>query len=88
MKKLRKVILPVAIVLIGAGAAFATNAAKSASVSEDGYFLDSSSGKCIKKGVCSSIEGNTCMWVDEFNEPHNLSRKGETTCLVHLAKLP
>jgi hypothetical protein len=88
MKKLRKFLLPVAIVLIGAGAALATNVAKSTGTSEEGYFIDSSSGICISRGVCSSIPGNTCMWADSTGTPHNLSRLSGTYCTVHLAKLP
>jgi hypothetical protein len=88
MKKLRKVILPAAIILIGAGAAFATNAAKTSGMSEDGYYFDSSSRTCINPGQCSSVEGNTCIWEDASGTTHNLCRLGETGCYVQLAKLP
>jgi hypothetical protein len=87
MKKLRKALLPVAIILIGAGAAFATNAAKSTSTSEPGYYFDSSQGKCISPGMCSSTPGNTCTWTSG-GVTHNLcSRLSETSCTLQLSKL-
>jgi hypothetical protein len=88
MKKLRKVLLPAAIILIGAGAAFATNAAKTSDMSEDGYYFDNSSRTCITPDKCSSIEGNTCTWEDASGTVHNLCRLDETDCYVQLAKLP
>jgi hypothetical protein len=88
MKKLRILLLPAALILIGAGAAFATNVAKSSSNTADGYFLDSSTGQCVKRGVCSNIPGNTCMWDDGSGTLRNLSKLSGTSCSVHLAKLP
>jgi|WetSurMetagenome_2_1015567.scaffolds.fasta_scaffold15573_2 hypothetical protein len=89
MKKLRKVLLPVAIILIGAGAAFATNAVKSTDEPVDGYYFDNTSKKCITPKQCDNVEGNTCTWVDASGSIHNLCRRtSETMCTVRLAKLP
>jgi hypothetical protein len=83
MKKLRIVLLPAALILIGAAAAFATNAVKSSDDPVDGYYFDTSSGECISPMQCSNIEGNTCTWED-----HNLCRLNGTQCSVKLSKLP
>jgi hypothetical protein len=87
MKKLRNVILSAAIVLIGAGAAFATNATKSAATSEEGYYFDSTSKECVTPGRCSSSIGTTCTWT-AGGVTHNLCRLSDTNCTMQLAKLP
>ena len=87
MKKLKNVLLPAAIILIGAGAAFATNAAKKLQSTVDGYYLDSSSGNCIRTSEkCSPIPGNTCTWVDDFGSIHNLRMLDDTSCPVQLSR--
>jgi len=87
MKKFKQALLPAVIVLLGIGAAFATNAAQSSdSSSEPGYFFDSSSGQCIEKAMCSSTPGNTCTWKDASNVTHNLRRLSGTSCPIQLSK--
>lgn len=77
MKKLKQFILPAVIVLLGAGAAFATNAAK---VNDNdlvrGYYIDSSTGQCIKtdKG-CVRVGINACTW-----SSHDLYELSGTNC--------
>lgn len=87
MKKLKSIILPAAIVLLGVGAAVAGNKANSSSASEPGYYFDSSLGQCVSAGVdCSTIPGAACTWKDANNITHNLSRSGETMCGAPLYK--
>ena len=86
MKRPKSVFLPAVIVLVGIGAAFATNAVKATQTSESGYYFDSSSEQCIAKAMCSSTPGNTCTWTDASNVTHNLSRLSGTDCTVQLSK--
>lgn len=83
MKRLKNLLLPVAVVLIGAGAAFATNAAKDAgSPMVPGYLFESSSGQCVQKRSDCSPTGNVfCTWTDANNNSHILSERiNGTTC--------
>jgi len=86
MKSSKSFFLPAVVVLVGIGAAFATHGAKASQLSETGYYFDSSSEVCIPKAMCSSTPGNTCIWTDASNVPHNLSRLSGTDCPVQLAK--
>lgn len=88
MKKVKSLILPAAIVLLGVGAAIAGNSAKSLDASVPGYYFDSSQGKCISVGVqCSTTSGQACTWTDANEISHNLSREGATMCGDPLYKL-
>jgi len=83
MKKLRIVLLPAALILIGAGAAFATNAAKnSGNTIVPGYMKDSSTGLCVQeRSDCSTSGTKLCTWKDASGVSHTLSEKiNETTC--------
>lgn len=64
MKKVRNFILPVAVLLIGAGAAFATNSSKDAELLlEKGFRYDSVTKKCIATNVdCSHLPNPVCTW--------------------------
>jgi hypothetical protein len=82
MKKLRNVILSVAVILIGTVAAFATNAAKS---TDDepvaGYYFDESAVtiKCIQtEKLCSPTGNNACTWTDNQGT-HSLYRMVNNT---------
>ncbi len=88
MKKLKNVLLPAVIVLMGAGAAFATNGAKSTiDATESGSYINSSN-VCVESNYkCSSTPGTTCMWEDESGTSHKLFRNG-TNCTVQLARVP
>lgn len=83
MKKLKNVLLSAAIILIAAGAAFATNASKdSEGTSVKGYWYDAVKEKCTDVGVqCSTTPGAICTWKDSLNVSHNLhSFIDETEC--------
>ena len=66
MKKFKKFILPAVVVLMGAGAAFATNAAKDSNASIKMSYLDSSTNKCveIENADCTPDLGVICTWTD------------------------
>ncbi len=77
MKKFKQLLVPAVIILMGAGAAFATNAAKDSDSSlEDAYYFDNATSQCIKveNVQCTSIHGEVCTWTDNNKETHNLSR--------------
>lgn len=83
MKKLRNVLLSAAIVLIGAGAAFATNAAKNSQSTETGYYIDGLTGECKDSPVQCSVSGTSlCTWNDG-STIHTLYRNG-TECTVQM----
>lgn len=82
MKKLRIVLLPAALILIGAGAAFATNATKA--TDDDpvpGYLYDNSTGLCVQKRDDCSRSGITfCTWKDANKISHILTGMSATSC--------
>jgi hypothetical protein len=87
MKKLRIVLLTVAVILIAAGAAFATNSSKDAvGQSEPGYYFDSSTNRCVETDDrCSPTGYQYCTWSE--NPDIQLYRKTSTTvCNVVLYK--
>lgn len=91
MKILKQFIFPVAIVLMGAGAAFATNIAKqSESMLEIGYYKDAMStnpNECKASPVSCEISGGpVCSWTDPAtNRTHTLKRYvNETSCELTL----
>lgn len=92
MKILKQFIFPVAIVLMGAGAAFATNLAKqSESTLEIGYYKDPLSAnpnQCKDSPVSCEISGGpVCSWTDANNTTHTLKRYvNETTCEMTLRR--
>jgi hypothetical protein len=75
MKNLRKIALPVAILLLGAGSAYATTALKSGNAEMQGYRFDPSAPageKCIlTEKRCSDVVGEVCTWNDAAGT-HNL----------------
>jgi hypothetical protein len=83
MRKFKSLYLPAAIVLMGVGAAFASNNAKSSDdASEKGYYIDSSSGQCVESPkTCSTESGNICTWTDPATSTsHNLRQLDGTSC--------
>ncbi|MEA5046862.1 MAG: DUF6520 family protein [Petrimonas sp.] len=86
MKKFKQFILPAVIVLMGAGAAFATNAAKvSDSDLVRGYYFDSSSSQCIESNKdCNPVGIEACTWTDSQGSSHTLSRLNGTICVQML----
>ena len=76
MKKLRIVLLSAAVILIGAGAAFATRTAGSSGNTE---YLDPQTGECKDSPQQCSVSGTTiCTWNDG-SMTHNLYLRG-TNC--------
>lgn len=82
MKKLRNVLLSAAIVLIGAGAAFATNATKnSKSTTVHGYYFNSTTGRCVDTNTpCSPSGSIVCTWKDAQGTHSLYNMINETTC--------
>jgi hypothetical protein len=64
MKKIRNLILPVAVLMIGAGAAFATSSQPTAdSLVEFGYHYDSNIKRCVVTNVeCAITNKPACTW--------------------------
>ncbi len=86
MKNLKSFILPAATILIGAGAALATNVAKNSDNGlQSGFYIDSSTGDCRQSPeTCTSIPGDLCTW-DDGSTIHSLFEDG-TECTVSLYK--
>ena len=83
MKKFKQFLVPAVIILMGAGAAFATNAAKdSDSDLVTGYYTHSSTGsQCIAaEKKCSRSGTNICTWND-ITGSHQLFELSETGCV-------
>lgn len=82
---MKKLILPAAVILMGAGAAFATKVTTSNRAFVTAYRIDAVSGQCIDaKQACSKTPGETCLWsVDNSTPLHELS---ETMCGEELFK--
>ena len=82
MKKFKNVLLPAVIILLGAGAAFATNAAKNSQANVPGYYFDDSQDKCVKKRSDCSLTGSVvCTWMDADGTSHDLAlRISDTSC--------
>ncbi|PWN64143.1 DUF6520 family protein [Chryseobacterium viscerum] len=71
---MKKFIFPAAVILMGAGAAFATKVTTSKSVLVDAYRIETSSGRCIKvqQQQCSPTGSETCTWsVDNVTPLHD-----------------
>lgn len=85
MKNLKTFFLPVTIIMMGVGAAFATNAAKNSQTTVDGYYFDNTSGQCVNKHIeCSTDFGTACTWKDANNIDHNLRMLNGTSCPMQL----
>ncbi|MBS0027216.1 DUF6520 family protein [Chitinophaga sp. 22321] len=63
---MKKLILPAALVLMGAGAAFATKMNSGKRVIVDGYRIDAVSGQCVDaEQKCSTNLGLPCTWSED-----------------------
>ncbi len=71
-----------AIILIAAGAAFATNIAKSADDDPvPGYLFDEVLVSCDdKRSDCSTTGSDLCTWLDNNRNPHTLYLLMNGTC--------
>lgn len=83
MKKFKSFLLLAVIVMAGAVAAFATNAAKNSDdESFRGYYYDASAPvvKCIETDVqCTSTPGQVCTWKDDNDVTHELRKISSNT---------
>lgn len=89
MKKLKNVLLSVAIILIAAGAAFATNTAKNTDddLKLGYYYVESPVPQCIGTNVvCTTQAGDVCTWKDALGNTHELREFGSTQCGAVLYK--
>jgi len=83
MRRLKSLYLPAAIVLMGVGAAVATNNAKSSdNALKTGHYIDSSSGQCVESPkTCSTESGTICTWTDPAtNTNYSLRQLDGTSC--------
>lgn len=86
MKFLKQIIFPALLLLVGVGAAFATNTANDAeNLAETGYYYSPSATtiKCISTPMTCEVSGGpVCTWKDPAtNITHNLQRKvNNTSC--------
>lgn len=87
MKKNKKFILPVAVLLIGAGGALATSTKTTAeSLVENGYHYDSLNKECIMTTQnCTDLPGPACTW--GIGGPVLYRFSNPTTCGVELKRL-
>ena len=85
MKPLRSLIIPVAVLMIGTGAALATSTSESAeAMLEKGYRYDSVSKKCILTDVnCSTVPNLVCTWTG--GQPlYRFDSSHQTMCGIQL----
>lgn len=70
---MKKLILPAFVLLMGAGAAFATKATTSKRVLVDAYRIDAVTGQCIKaQQQCNPTGSEVCTWsVDNLTPLHD-----------------
>ncbi|WP_412468740.1 DUF6520 family protein [Pedobacter sp. KLB.chiD] len=77
---MKRMIIPVAIVLMGAGAAFATKAAKNAQVNVDAYRIDGA-GQCVfADQQCSTSGTEACTWAGDNSTPLSDAPISATMC--------
>ena len=81
---MKKFILPVVLVMTGAGAAFATNQSKvndAKEIPQDGYLYNSTLGGCEKKADCKTEEGDVCTVNNMTGQPQVFGVSEDlTTC--------
>ena len=77
MTKFKQFLVPAVIILMGAGAAFATNAAKAGDSDPPiGHYLDSATDQCMTTNkVCSYAGTTACTW-----SSHELYELSGTSC--------
>jgi len=90
MKKMRKIALPVAILLLGAGSAYATTALKSQAVEQQGYFYDdlAPAEKCIlTEKRCTTEVGPVCNWNDGSADHELFQISTGTSCVNQMFEI-
>jgi hypothetical protein len=85
---MKKFIFPVAVILMGAGAAFATKATTSKNAIVDAYRIDAVTGQCIEaQQQCSTEQGATCTWTGDGVTPLHDAPLSSTMCGEELFKV-
>lgn len=91
MKRIRKFVLPVVLLTIGVGSAFATNLnKKSSKIVVQGYRFDplATGVKCIPTDVeCKTEDGPACTWNDGSNSHILYQYINDTMCGQQLSKI-
>ncbi len=87
---MKKFILPAAVIMIGAGSAFASGGAKEKGTIVQGFRYDPAAPeeKCIATPVeCSTVVGPACTWSDG-GKVHNLYEYvNDTMCGLQLSRI-
>lgn len=87
---MKKLLIPVAVVLLGTGGAFATKIAKDSRVEVTGYrFGNVGEAPCVVTPQrCETMNtGNLCTWTDENNISHDLKQLSGSACGVDLYEI-
>ena len=90
MKKMRKIALPVAVLLLGAGSAYATTAFKSSTTEMQGYRYDdlAPAEKCIlTEKRCTTDVGPVCTWNDGSINHELFQINSGTSCVNQLFEI-
>jgi len=92
MKKMRKIALPLAVLLVGAGSAYATSVEKSGKLMENGFRYDPLAPveKCIdtQKACQRDVVTTVCTWSDGVIEHDLFQNAGGTSCGNPLFEIP
>lgn len=87
---MKKFMIPIALIVMGTGVAFATNAKKSGSGSQTGYRLVSLGGgmfTCDPDKQCTDVTlGPICTWSVDNSTPLN-KLESPTSCVVPLHEI-
>ncbi len=80
--------IPVTLILMGTGAAFATKATKgNAALITPTYRIDPNSGLCVAENqTCSTVESTVCKWSGDGVTPMHDAPKSPTECGAILFK--
>ncbi|MBO9676354.1 MAG: hypothetical protein J7577_23130 [Sphingobacteriaceae bacterium] len=85
---MKKLIFPVAVILIGAGAAFATKATTSKKALVAAYRINAVTGQCIDaRQQCSTLGTETCTWTGDNATPLHDEPISSTMCGEELFKV-
>ena len=84
---MKKLMIPVALILMGTGAAFATKAAKGNAAITPTYRIDQNSGLCVAENqTCSTVENTVCKWSGDGVTPMHAAPISPTECGAVLFK--
>lgn len=84
---MKKLIFPVAVLLLGTGAAFASKMNNGKRILVDAYHIDAASGRCITdRQQCSTTPGDPCTWSEDSTVPLFNAPVSPTMCGDELFK--